>query len=140
MQCDEQHEQTIALLSARLEASECRHRVNELRAVIAQMQLELKESSTLLRKQSLPPRIKVTSTQRQQIAARQHWRCAGDNCPLLTIHPPHGLFDETLFEIDHVEPWSVSGRHSNNLAARCAYCHSKKTRQECDQRADARFE
>ena len=79
----------IALLSAKLEASELRHRVNELNAVITQ--LNLKESNTLLRKQRLPPRIKCTSTQRQQIAARQGWRCAGDECPLRIVNPP-GLF------------------------------------------------
>lgn len=132
--------QQIALLSARLEASELRHTVNALHRVIAQLQQELKESSTLLRKQRLPPRIKVTSTQRQQIAAQQGWKCAGENCPLIIINPPHGLFDDSLFEIDHVERWSDSGRHTGNLCAKCAYCHSKKTRRECEERLDARFE
>ena len=127
---------TVELLTAKLEASELRQRVTELNAVITQLQAELHESNTLLRKQRLPPRIRVSSTERQKIAARQGWRCASEECPLRIINPPEGLFDEGLFEIDHVERWSDSARHTGNLAARCAYCHSKKTRRECD----ARFE
>ena len=130
---------SVALLTARLEASELRHRVSELTAVIGQLQRELSESHTLLRKQRLPPRIRVTSTQRQQIAARQGWRCVGENCPLRIINPPDGLFDNALFEIDHVESWSESARHTGNIIARCVYCHSKKTRRECDARHDDRF-
>ena len=52
-------EEEIALLRARLEASELRHEVHEvkeLRSVVAQYQRELKESNTLLLKQRLPPR------------------------------------------------------------------------------------
>ena len=129
-------ETTVSLLRAKLEASELRHRVRELTTAIEQLQAELTESNTLLRKQRLPARIRVSSTQRQQIAASQVWRCVGDDCPLRMINPPDGLFDQSLYEIDHVESWSSSGRHTGNLAARCVYCHSKKTRRECD----ARFE
>ena len=127
----------VALLRAQLEASQLKHTVNELRGIITQLQLELKESNTLLRKQRLPPRIKISSTERQQIAARQGWKCAGgESCPLRILNPP-GLFEAaTLYEIDHQERWSESGRHLGNLYARCAYCHSKKTRAECI----ARFE
>ena len=132
----------IALLSARLEASELKHTLNDLRATILQLQLELKESTSLLCKQRLPPRPKVSSTQRQQIAARQQWRCAGgDGCPLRVVNPP-GLFTaEALFEVDHVQPWSESGKHFGNLRALCAHCHSVVTRQQCQCRSgDHRFE
>ena len=122
----------VALLRAQLEASELRHQVAELRAVIVQLQLELLESNMLLRKQRLPPRIKVTSTQRQQIAARQGWRCAGgEGCPLRVTNPP-GLFTaEALFDVDHELPWATSGKHSGNLRALCAHCHSVATRKQC---------
>ena len=127
-------EEKIALLTAKLEASERLHTINELRGVIAQLQLELKESSQLLRKQRLPPRIKCTSTQRQQIAARQGWCCAGgDDCPLRVLNPP-GLFTaEALFDVDHVEAWSESGKHLGNLRALCAHCHSVVTRKQCQE-------
>ena len=145
-----QNNDTIALLTAQLAASELRHTVNELRAVATQLQLELKESNALLRSQRLPPRIKCTSTQRQQIAARQGWCCAGgDDCPLRILNPP-GLFTaDALYDVDHIEPWSESGRHLGNLRALCAHCHSVVTRKQCQQRyeqrceqrcADARFE
>jgi hypothetical protein len=82
----------------------------------------------------------VSSTQRQLIAARQGWKCAGEDCPLTVFNPPHGLFDDALFEIDHIDRWSDSARHTGNLCARCPFCHSKKTRRECHERAAARFE
>ena len=89
----------------------------------------------LLRSQRLPPRIRVTATQRQQIAAAQRWCCAGgSDCPLRVINPP-GLFTaEALYDIDHREPWSETGRHLNNLRALCSYCHSVATRRQCEAR------
>ena len=48
----------VALLRARLEASELRHEVQELRSVVAQYQRELRESNKLLLKQRLPPRAR----------------------------------------------------------------------------------
>jgi len=128
-------EQEVALLRAQLEASELKHTVAELRGVISQLQCELKESNQLLRKQRLPPRIKTTSTQRLQVAARQGWKCAAEECPLKITNPPHGLFTpDALFDVDHLSPWSESARHTGNLQALCAYCHSRKTRAECEQR------
>ena len=137
MPCDK-----IELLEAKLEASELRHRVNELNAAIQQLQVELKESNTLLRKQRLPSRIKLTPVQRMQIAAQQKWVCAGgETCPLKVINPP-GLFTaDALFECDHVEPWSESGRHINNLRALGPHCHSVVTRKQCQLPLDdSRFE
>ena len=135
-----QRDETIALLTAQLHASELKHTVTNLKAVIVQLQLELKESNTLLMKQRLPPRIKCTSTQRQQIAARQGWKCAGGaDCPLRVIN--EGLFTaEALFDVDHEQPWSQSGRHLGNCRALCQHCHSIATRRFCEERKDARFE
>ena len=67
----------VALLRARLEASELRHEVQELRSVVAQYQRELRESNKLLLKQRLPPRPHTNSTEKQLIAASQLWKCAG---------------------------------------------------------------
>ena len=76
-------DEEIALLRAKLEASELRHEVKELRSVVAQYQRELKESNTLLLKQRLPPRSHTNSTEKQLIAAGQFWKCAGgEDCPL----------------------------------------------------------
>ena len=134
----------VEMLRAKLEASELRQRVTDLSAVIVQLQMELKESNLLLRQQRLPQRLKVTSTQRQQIAARQKWCCVGgEGCPLKIINPP-GLFTaEALFDVDHEVPWAESGRHLGNLRALCAHCHSVTTRRQCEARrvdVDTRFE
>ena len=133
-------ETKVALLTAKLEASELRHRVSELEAVITQLQLELKESNALLRKQRLPPRIKTTPVQRMQIAARQGWRCMGENCPLKLFNG--GFFTaEALFDVDHIQPWAESGRHIGNLRCLCAHCHSVVTRKHCDEKHnDDRFD
>ena len=119
----------MALLRAKLEASELRHEVQQLRAVVARYQRELKESNTLLLKQRLPPRPYTNSTEKQLIAASQRWQCAGsDECPLRVL--TGGVFDQSLFVIDHEQPYSRSGRHSGNRRALCAWCDSVKTRRE----------
>ena len=120
----------VALLRAKLDASELRHEVQELRGVIAQYQRELKESNKLLLKQRLPPRPYTNSTEKQLIAAGQGWRCAGGgDCPLLKL-TPGGVFDQSLYIIDHTAPYSASGRHEGNRRALCVWCDSVKTRQE----------
>ena len=119
----------VALLRAKLEASELRHEVKELKRVIAQYQQELSESNTLLLKQRLPPRPYTNSTEKQLIAASQKWVCAGgDDCPLRVL--TGGVFDQSLFVIDHLKPYSRSGKHINNRRALCAWCDSVKTRRE----------
>eukprot|EP00966_Prymnesium_polylepis_P327481 7383353-Prymnesium_polylepis.1 len=118
----------IALLRVKLEASELRHEVRELRSVVAQYQRELRESNRLLLKQRLPPRPHTNSTEKQLIAASQQWRCAGGGeCPLKKL-TPGGVFDQSLYIIDHSSPWSASGRHVGNRRALCVWCDSVKTR------------
>jgi hypothetical protein len=120
----------IALLRVKLEASELRHEVRELRSVVAQYQRELRESNRLLLKQRLPPRPHTNSTEKQLIAASQQWRCAGGGeCPLKKL-TPGGVFDQSLYIIDHSSPWSASGRHVGNRRALCVWCDSVKTRRE----------
>jgi hypothetical protein len=130
----------IELLSAKLEASELRHTLARRNAVITQLELELKECSSMLQKQRLPPRIKVSSTQRQQLAAGQKWKCVGgESCPLLITN--EGLFTAgALYEVDHVLPWSESGKNLGNLRCLCPHCHAVVTRQQCQERVEARFE
>ena len=109
----------VELLQAKLEASELRHEVQELRRVIAQYQQELRETNRLLLKQRLPPRPFTNATEKQLIAASQGWKCtSGDpNCPLLVL--TGGYFDQSLYIIDHTTPWAASGKHWNNRRALC---------------------
>lgn len=131
----ETSERDVELLQAKLEASELRHEVAELRRVIAQYQLELKESSKLLLKGGrVPPRPFTNSTEKQLIAASQEWRCgSGDpNCPLLVL--TGGVFDQSLYVVDHTMPWSASGKHWGNRRALCVWCDGVKTRREIAER------
>jgi len=83
----------------------------------------------LLREQRLPKRIRVSSTERMLLAASQKWKCdGGKDCPLITLND--GLFDSSLFIVDHIRPWCKSGKHTSNLHCLCPYCDSKKTRAE----------
>ena len=80
----------VQLLEARLEASNTklelehlRNDLRELQAVMLQYEVELKEARRLLLRQRLPRRPFCSSTERQLIAARQSWKCAGyDECEL----------------------------------------------------------
>jgi len=126
----------VALLTAKLEASETRlevqalqNQVRDMQAVVSQYQDELRECRRLLLQQRLPRRVFTSSSERQLIAAGQGWRCAGyDDCPLKKLNG--GLFDKSLFVIEHLSPWAASGRHVGNRAAWCVWCSAVKTRQE----------
>jgi hypothetical protein len=124
----------VELLQAKLEVSELRHQLQELKRVIGQYQQELRECSKLLLKQRLPPRPFTNSTEKQLIAAAQGWKCSsGDpKCPLLVL--TGGYFDQSLYIIDHTTPWAASGKHWNNRRAICVWCDAVKTRREIAER------
>ena len=117
-------------MELRYEVSELKHQVNELRAQLHSLKLELKESNKLLKIANKVPRPHTTSTHKQLIACRQGWKCAtlgedGPPCPM------NGeVFDETLFVIDHIQPWSTSRKHLNNRRALCCWCDSYNLRQQ----------
>ena len=123
-------QQEVDLLRSRLEASEMKHRVKELEQVVDALQKELKESNALLLKsRKLCARPHLSSIEKQRVAARQHWLCNAENCPLRVL-TPNGTFSESLFFIDHRVPWSRCARHSSNLQALCVHCDSVKLRNE----------
>ena len=128
---DTASQQEVDLLRSRLEASELKHRVNELTQMVATLQAELKETNSLLLKsRKLCPRPHLSSIQKQLVAASQNWVCSsGESCPLHNLTPNH-TFDSSLYIVDHKMPYSVSGKHSNNLQALCCHCNSVKCRQE----------
>ena len=127
---EKEEPEVVALLRAQLEASELRHRVNELQSVVSSLEAELKESNSLLLKSRNIKRPFTNSVEKQLIAARQNWRCAsGDACPLRTL-TPNQTFDSSLFIIDHRIPFSRCGKHVNMRQALCVHCDSVKTRTE----------
>ena len=128
-----------ALLAAKLEASEAKRRAMELEqtistleAVVAQQTQIIRENSALLRRQRLPPRPYMNSTQKLLLACRQEFKCAAplgkERCPRYQLGD--GLFGEDLFEVDHIQMWSKSGRHIHNLRCLCTACHARITRRQ----------
>ena len=127
----EKNLQEVDLLRSRLEASELKHRVNELETVVATLERELKESNDLLIKsRKLCKRPALNAIQKTLVAASQNWTCAsGELCPLRHL-TPNFTFDRSLFFVDHRVPWSRCGKHTSNLQALCVHCDSVKLRNE----------
>ena len=72
----------------------------------------------------------MNSTAKALIAQSQGWNCAnpGNDCPLYILGD--GRFGKDLYEVDHVEQYAKSGKHTNNLRALCSYCHAVVTRKQ----------
>ncbi len=83
----------------------------------------------------------LSEARKKLIAARQKFRCANrpgsnlkglDNYMCLLWKEPgedKGIFDESLYEIDHIDEFAISGNDSDdNLQALCNSCHAYKTR------------
>ena len=123
------------LLTLKLENSELRHEVANLKKAVEMLSLECKESTKLLLQQRLPRRPHTSSTKKLLVAASQKFKCAGypdaSHCHLALTND--SVFDSALFEVDHAEMWSRSGRHTSQLQALCPQCHSRKTRSQLAQ-------
>ena len=113
----------------RLENMRLQQESTALREQVAEISEALRESTKLLLK-SRPARPAIPHERRLLQAASQKWRCANPFGTCLLHRYGDGLFDESLFECDHVEPYSKSFRSVGNLACLCVYCHSKKSRME----------
>ena len=112
-----------------LENLRLKQRERELVAAGAEMAEALRESTKLLLKLR-PPRPAIPHDRKLLQAASQQWRCANPYGSCLLHRVGTGLFDESLFECDHVEPYHRSFRSVGNLACLCAYCHNIKSRLE----------
>ena len=126
----------LELAEAKNALMEAREKIAALEMVRDQMSTVIKENTTLLIKQRLPPRPNLNWTAKALIAQEQNWACAnpGGDCPLYKLGD--GRFGRDLYEIDHVEMWSKSGRHSGNLRALCSFCHAVVTRQQIASQGD----
>jgi hypothetical protein len=101
----------------------------ELHEALRKMNNALRESTKLLLK-TRPARPNIPHERKLLQAASQKWRCANPYGTCLLHRLGTGLFDESLFECDHVEPYSKSFRSVGNLSCLCAYCHNIKSRRE----------
>ena len=83
----------------------------------------------------------LSEATKKTVAANQHFQCAnkpgsniesldGYKCPLWQLSGgAHGCFDESTYEIDHIDAHSLTQDDSiGNLQALCKMCHGVKTR------------
>ena len=103
--------------------------VAQLEEVVRRQHEALRESTKLLLK-CRPARLPVPHDRKLLTAASQRWKCANPYGTCLLFEVSDGTFDDSLFEVDHVEAYSVSYRSVGNLQALCGMCHNKKTRLE----------
>ena len=80
---------------------------------------------------SIKPKRQITESQKKTIAGRQNYKCKGNiynySCPLY-FNGRDGTFDESGYEIDHIEEFSIQGNEKlENLQALCLMCHRVKT-------------
>ena len=88
-----------------------------------------------LTKKGLPykkPKRRITESVKKTIAGKQNYKCAasipGYQCPLYRRNGD-GIFDESGYEIDHIEEFSINNNESDgNLQALCLMCHMVKTK------------
>jgi hypothetical protein len=87
-------------------------------------------------------RLNPTDAQKRMVAGRQSYKCANNlidtikgietyKCPLWhrTIEDNQGSFDQSGFELDHINELATSGDNSlDNFQALCKSCHSVKTK------------
>lgn len=83
----------------------------------------------------------ITEAMKRYIAGKQYYKCANKpftekykslenyNCPLWEKSENKGSFDQSGFEIDHINEFSISQNNTEeNLQALCKSCHSVKTK------------
>jgi hypothetical protein len=106
-----------------------KQQVKTLEASIRDMNEALRESTKLLLKVK-PSRQPIPHERKLLQAASQKWKCANPYGKCLLHKYESGLFDESLFECDHIEPYCKSYRSVGNLQCLCPYCHNIKSRTE----------
>lgn len=116
-------------LKLQLRNNELQHENDLLRQTIAELNESLKESTRLLLKQR-PSRPHISADQRMLIAGRARFKCANPygDCHLYRLPPYDGSFNESGYELDHIDPWASSCRTVGQLQPLCPQCHAKKTR------------
>jgi len=120
---------------ARIEILELQRKVDILEGVIREQTITIKENTALLRKQRpLPRRPYMNHTAKAILAARQGFKCANpdNSCPLFKTGD--GVYNEALYEVDHIIPYHVSGLHHGNLHVLCPFCHARRTRLQIAER------
>ena len=112
-----------------LENLKLQRRVAELEEALKEMNEALKESTKLLTRTN-PTRPPIPHERKLLVAAAQKWKCANPFGTCLLYKLGDGVFNEALFEADHIYPYSKSFRSVANIACFCPMCHNIKSRYE----------
>jgi 5-methylcytosine-specific restriction endonuclease McrA len=104
-----------------------REEIKMFEQLLAERFTELREELRQIRKRKQPTqRVHRTEPQRRQIAKRQNWLCAGQQCQEAQTKQELQEYD-----IDHIIPLHLGGTEEpDNLQALCPGCHRRKTDQE----------
>jgi hypothetical protein len=104
-----------------------REEIKMFEKLLAERFVELREELRQIRKRKQPTqRVHRTEPQRRQIAKRQNWLCAGQQCREAQTNQELQEYD-----IDHIIPLHLGGTEEpDNLQALCPGCHRRKTDQE----------
>lgn len=104
-----------------------REEIKMFEQLLAERFVELREELRQIRKRKQPTqRVHRTEPQRRQIAKRQNWLCAGQQCQEAQTKQELQEYD-----IDHIIPLHLGGTEEpDNLQALCPGCHRRKTDQE----------
>ena len=90
----------------------------------------LSDVCTKLLVKTRPSRPPIPHERKLLVAAAQKWKCANPFGTCLLYKVGEGYFDESLFEADHIDPYSKSFRSVANIARLCPMCHNIKSRME----------
>jgi 5-methylcytosine-specific restriction endonuclease McrA len=104
-----------------------REEIKMFEQLLAERFIELREELKQIRKRKQPvQRVHRTEPQRRQIAKRQNWLCAGQQC-----REAQNTQELQEYDIDHIIPLHLGGSEDpDNLQALCPGCHRRKTDQE----------
>jgi len=104
-----------------------REEIKMFEQLLAERFTELREELRQIRKRKQPTqRVHRTEPQRRQIAKRQNWLCAGQQCREVQTNQELQEYD-----IDHITPLHLGGTEEpDNLQALCPGCHRRKTDRE----------
>ena len=99
-----------------------------LQHALTELNDSLRESTRLLLKQTpRPNRPAISADQRMLIAGRHRFKCTNPHgdCHLYRLPPYDGSFNESGYELDHIEAWSESFRTIGQLQPLCPQCRTQ---------------
>jgi 5-methylcytosine-specific restriction endonuclease McrA len=120
------------------EITELKKEIIELKKIMIEMESKNANIGSVIENQTNNTRSKLPESMKKRVAAKQNFKCANKpgselkglekyNCAIWKHRD--GTFDESLYQIDHIEEYSISQNNDiSNLQALCPSCHAVKTK------------